>query len=70
MIPNGEGRLYLTVKKLSTLLRQITSKHHGHFYSQNFLHFFSTKNKLGSHKKVSKNKDFCNILILSKDTKI
>ena len=35
MIPNEgkEGqRHYLTVKKLSTLLRRITLKHHGDFY--------------------------------------
>ena len=35
MIPNEEKegqRHYLTVKKLSTLLRGITLKHHGDFY--------------------------------------
>ena len=32
MIPNGEGWHYLTVKRLSALLRGITSKHVGDFY--------------------------------------
>ena len=50
-----EGRwYYLAVKKLSTLLRRITSKHHGNFYCLNCLHSFKTDNKLKSHEKVSK----------------
>ena len=32
MIPNGEGWHYLPVKKLSVLLRGITSKYLGDFY--------------------------------------
>ena len=47
------------VKKLSTLLRRITSKHHGDFYCLNCLHSCRTENKLKSHKKRCKNKDFC-----------
>ena len=31
MIPNREGWHYLAVKKLSALLRGVTSKHHGGF---------------------------------------
>ena len=31
IIPNREGWHYLAVKKLSALLRGITSKHHGGF---------------------------------------
>ena len=34
------------------------------------LHPFRTKNKFKSHKKVCKNKDFCNIIMTSEDTKI
>ena len=34
------------------------------------LHSFATENKLESHKKVCENKDFCNIAMSSKDTKI
>ena len=46
-------------KKPSTLLRGKTSKHHGDFYCLNCLHFFRTENKLKSHEKICKNKDFC-----------
>ena len=60
MIPNGkgsedksEGRWhYLAVKKLSALLRGITSKHHGDFYCLNCLHSFATEKKLELHKKI------------------
>ena len=41
MIPNGEKWHYLAVKKLSTLLKGITSKHYGDFYCQNCLHSFA-----------------------------
>ena len=37
MVPNGEGWHYLAVKKLSALLRRITSKHHSDF---NYLYFY------------------------------
>ena len=55
----------LAVKKLSALLRGITSKHQGHFYCLNCLHSFATKNKLKSHEKVCKNKEFCGIVMRS-----
>ena len=45
----------------------ITSKYHGHFYC---LNSFAAKSKLTSHKKVCKNKDFCNIIMPSDNTKI
>ena len=32
MILNGEGWHYLAVTKLSALLKEIMSKHHGDFY--------------------------------------
>ena len=53
MIPNKEkeGSHYLTVKKLSTILSGITSKHHGDFYCLNCLHSFRTENKLKSYEK-------------------
>ena len=35
-----EGWHYLGLKKLPTLLRGITSKHHGNFYCLNCLHSF------------------------------
>ena len=54
MIPNEgkEGKHYLAVKKLSTLLRGITSKDHGIFYCLNCVHFFRAE-KL--YKKINLN---------------
>ena len=57
-------------KKLSALLRGVTSKHHSDFYCLNFLHSFGAEYKLKSHKKVCENKDFNNIVMPSEDTKI
>ena len=69
IIPNGHGWHYFAVKRLSALLRGITFKHHGEFYSLSYLHFFATENKPESHKKLSENKGFCNIIIPAEDTK-
>ena len=60
MILNEEGRYCLAVKKLSSLLTGITSKPD----------LFRTKNKLESHKKLCENKDFRDVVMSSKDTKI
>ena len=47
MIPNGEKWHYLAVKKLSALLRGITSKNNGgDFYCLKCFHPFRTKSKL------------------------
>ena len=46
MILNGEVRHYLAVKKLSALLRGITSKQHGNFYCLNYLYSFPIKKNL------------------------
>ena len=46
MIPNGEGWHYYTVKKLSTLLIEETSKQKGEFCCLNCLHSSRTENKL------------------------
>ena len=55
IIPNNEkGDYILAVKRLSTLLRGITSKHHGDFYYLNCPHFFRTENKLKFHEKYVK----------------
>ena len=57
-------------KKLSALLRRITSKQHGDFYCMNSLHSFATENKREYHKNLCENKDFCNVVMPSEDTKI
>ena len=48
MFPNEEkeGWHYFSVKKLSTLFRAITLKHHCDFYCMNCLHSFRRENKL------------------------
>ena len=73
IIPNEEkeGRwYYLAVKKLSALLHRITSKNKDYYCCLNCLHSFRTKNKLKSHEKVCKNKDFCVILMPSEKDSI
>ena len=46
MITYGEKWHYLAAKKLSLLLRGVTSKHDGDFYCLNCFHSYSTKDKL------------------------
>ena len=59
-----ESRLALSCsEKLSTLLRGITSKDQGDFYCLNIVHSFGTENKIKSHEKVCKKKDFRGILM-------
>ena len=62
--------LYCSKKKLPTLLKGITLKHHGDFYCLNCLHSFRTENKLKSHEKICKNKDFCGIAMPSEKNNI
>ena len=65
---NGEKLWhYLAIKRLSALLRGITSKHHDDFCCLNCLHSFATEKILKSHKKVCENKDFCNVIMPSED---
>ena len=59
-------KLSVSVKKLSAFLRGITPKDRSHFYCLNCLHSFATKNKRELHKKLSKNKDFCDVIMFSK----
>ena len=56
MIPNREGWYYLSVKKLSALLKGVTAKHKGDFFCLICLHSFGTENKLGYHKRVCEKK--------------
>ena len=52
MILNVKGWHHLAVKKISSLLRKITSKYDDGIYYQNCVHSFATENKRGAHKKV------------------
>ena len=61
-------KLYCS-KKLSELLRGITSKHNGDYYCLIFLYYSRAKSKLESHKKVCENKIFWNVVMPSEDTK-
>ena len=61
---------YLAVKKLSALLREITSNNHGDFYCLNCLHSYRTKEKLKKHEKVCNNHDYCYVKMPKEDEKI
>ena len=61
---------FQNIKRLSALLRGIPSKCNGDFYCFNCFYSFRTKNKLGSHKKVYRNKDSCNVIMPYENTKI
>ena len=58
MITNGKKWHYLAVKKLSSLLKGITSNHVGDVYCLNCLHSFRTEKKFKKHKNISKNHDY------------
>ena len=59
MITDSKKWHYLAVKKLSALLRGITSNHVVDFYCLNCLHSYRTENKLKNHKNVCGNHDYC-----------
>ena len=69
MITDGEKWHYLPVKKLSALLKGITSKHKGDFCCLNRFHSYRTEEKLKKHKKVCENRDYCYVE-MPKDNKI
>ena len=52
------------------LLSGITSKQHCDFSCLNCFHPLATVKEIESRKKVCENKDFCNVIMLSKDTEI
>ena len=61
---------YIVVKKLSAILRGITSKHNGDFYCLNCFHSFGTKNKLKKHRNVCEDHDYCYVKMPKGDNKI
>ena len=72
MITNKEkeGWHYLAVTKLSALLHKKTSAHNGDFHCLNCLNSFRTESKLKYHERLCKNKDFCEIVLLSEQNNI
>ena len=60
---------YLAVKRISGLLRGITSRHNGDFNCLNCFHSYTTENKLRKHEKICKDHDFC-FLKMPDDNKI
>ena len=67
IISNGENWHYLVVKKLSGLLRGITSNHKEDFYCLNCFCGYSAKSKLEEHKKMCENNKYCNVEMPTKD---
>ena len=70
MITDSKKQHYLAVKKISVLLRGITSTNNGEFYCLNCFHSFRTKNVLKKHQDVSKDHDYCYIEMPNKDNNI
>ena len=70
MITDGEKWHYLAVKKLSALLRVITSNHNRDFYYLNCFRVYTTQNKLESHKKLCESHDYCCIEMPNEYNKI
>ena len=66
MINDGDKWHSLTVRRLSALLRGITSKHHGDFYCLNCFHSYPSKESLENHMKLCEDKDYCCIEMLKK----
>ena len=64
MITDGEKLYYLAVKKLSALLRGITSKQVGEFYCLNSFHSYATKIMLEKHRRVCEDHDYCYVKCL------
>ena len=58
------------VKKLSVLLRGITSNHVVDFYCLNCFHSYSTENKLKKHEKVRNDDDYCYVEMPNEGNKI
>ena len=61
---------YLTVKRLSTLLKGITSNHVEDFYGLNCCHSYSTEKNLKKHERVCNDHDHCYVEMPNKENKI
>ena len=61
---------YLALKKLSALLRGITSKHVGDHYCLNCFHSYRTENEFKQNENVCKDHDYCCLEMPSENIKI
>ena len=69
MITDGKKWHYLAVKKLSALLRGVTSNNNREFYCLNCFHSYSTKDKIKKHKDACENHDHCYIEMPKEENK-
>ena len=67
---DGEKWHYLCVKKLSALLRGISSNHNGDVCCMNYFKSSRTKSKLEIHKKMCENHDYCYVQMPNNENKI
>ena len=70
MIINGKKCHYLAVKKLSVLLKGITSNHNRDFYCLYCLHSCRTKETLKKHEKICINYVYCYVKMPNEHEKI
>ena len=70
MILYREGWYYLTIKKLSELLRGLTRNKNSDFYCLNCPYSFKTRYTFESHKYKCEKKDFCHVVMPSEETKM
>ena len=64
---NNKKWRYLFVKRLSALLKWITSKDDGYSYCLNWLYSFATKYGLKEHENICKDHDCCHVEMSDKD---
>ena len=57
------------IKKIISINKR-NNINNDNFNCLNYLHSFRTKSKRESHKKLCQNKDFCNVVMPSEDTKL
>ena len=61
---------YLAVKRISGLLRGITSNYNGDILCLNCFHSYTTERKLRTHKRICENHNFCYPKMPDEDNKI
>ena len=70
LISNGEKWHYTAVKRLSGLLRGITSTNNGDLDCLNCFLSYRTRNKFEEHKKICENHESCHVEMPTKDNNI